>query len=301
MKFEAKWNILLFISKKRIWKCRLQNVRHFVQTYKRNLTKYILKSQGYFKCLAYLEYAEYYELHTKPWWHHQMETISALLAPCWNSVPSEFLSRTPVTQSFDVFFDLPLNKRLSKHSSASYFRLHRAHYDVTVMRGHRKPRVAIMPTLSPQVTPQLMAYSIQRLAIPHYSDVIMSAMASQITLVSIVCSVAYSGADQRKLQRSASLAFVRESTGDTFSSDGSLISKWISIIKIRRPHDHHIFMMWILYQGLYSLSGKTSYCKISWSLEVARFGFRLFQSLWNLTGPSAAALPRCLSNFRAVR
>ena len=53
--------------------------------------------------------------------------------------------------------------------------------------------------------------------------------------------------------------------------------------------------------GLYSLSGKTSYCKISWSLEVARFGFRLFQSLWNLTGPSAAALPRCLSNFRAVR
>ena len=53
-------------------------------------------------------------------------------------------------------------------------------------------------------------------------------------------------------------------------------------------------------QGLYSLSGKTSYRKISWSLEAARFGFRLFQSLWNLTGTSAAALPRCLSNFRAL-
>ena len=29
---------------------------------------------------------------------------------------------------------------------------------------------------------------------------------------------------------------------------------------------------------LYSLSGKTSYRKISWSLEAARFGFKLFQS-----------------------
>ena len=41
-------------------------------------------------------------------------------------------------------------------------------------------------------------------------------------------------------------------------------------------------------QGLYSLSGKTSYRKISWSLEAAIFGFKLFQSLWNLAGTSAA-------------
>ena len=53
-------------------------------------------------------------------------------------------------------------------------------------------------------------------------------------------------------------------------------------------------------QGLYSLSGKTSYRKISWSLEAARFRFELFQSLWNLAGTSAALLPRCLSNFRAI-
>ena len=55
------------------------------------------------------------------------------------------------------------------------------------------------------------------------------------------------------------------------------------------------------YLGPYSLSGKTSYRKISWSLEAARFGFKLFQSLWNLAGTSAALLPRCLSNFRAIR
>ena len=43
----------------------------------------------------------------------------------------------------------------------------------------------------------------------HYSGVIMSAMASQITSLTIVYSIVYSGADQRKHQISASLAFVR--------------------------------------------------------------------------------------------
>ena len=42
----------------------------------------------------------------------------------------------------------------------------------------------------------------------HYSDVIMSAMVSQITSVLIVCSTVCPGADQRKHQSSASLAFV---------------------------------------------------------------------------------------------
>ena len=37
-------------------------------------------------------------------------------------------------------------------------------------------------------------------------------------------------------------------------------------------------------QGPNSLGGRASYGKISWSLEVARFGFRLFQPLGNLTG-----------------
>ena len=43
----------------------------------------------------------------------------------------------------------------------------------------------------------------------HYSDVIMSAMAYQITSLSIVYSTVCSAVDQRKHQRSASLAFVR--------------------------------------------------------------------------------------------
>ena len=43
----------------------------------------------------------------------------------------------------------------------------------------------------------------------HYNDVIMGAMASQITSLAIVYSTVYLGADQRKHQSSATLAFVR--------------------------------------------------------------------------------------------
>ena len=42
----------------------------------------------------------------------------------------------------------------------------------------------------------------------HYTDVIMTTMASQITSLTIVYSTVYSDADQRKHQSSASLAFV---------------------------------------------------------------------------------------------
>ena len=49
----------------------------------------------------------------------------------------------------------------------------------------------------------------QRLCGKHYNDVIMSAMASQITSLTIFYSIVYSGTDQRKHQTSASLAFVR--------------------------------------------------------------------------------------------
>ena len=42
----------------------------------------------------------------------------------------------------------------------------------------------------------------------HYTDVIMNTMASQITSLTVVYSIVYSDADQRKHQSSASLAFV---------------------------------------------------------------------------------------------
>ena len=59
----------------------------------------------------------------KSWWRHQMESFSALLALCVRNsrVPGEFLSPRPVTMSSDVFFDLRLNKRFSKHSWGWWF------------------------------------------------------------------------------------------------------------------------------------------------------------------------------------
>ena len=66
-----------------------------------------------------------------------METFSALLAICAGNspVPGEFPAQRPVTRSFNVFFDLRLNKRLTKNNrEAVDLRRYCAHYDVIVMK-----------------------------------------------------------------------------------------------------------------------------------------------------------------------
>ena len=60
---------------------------------------------------------------------------------------------------------------------------------------------------------------------------------------------------------------------------------------------------WLLSRplGLYSLSSKTSYRQISWSIEAARLGVKMIVWPRNFTGISSAALlPMCRSNFRAI-
>ena len=61
--------------------------------------------------------------NSEAWWHHQMGTFSALVAICLGKslVPDKFHAQRPVTWSFDVFFDLRLNKRLSKQSWGWWF------------------------------------------------------------------------------------------------------------------------------------------------------------------------------------
>ena len=64
----------------------------------------------------------YHRINTKttiraePWWRHQMETFSASLALCVANSPvtDESPPQRPVMRSSDAFFDLCLNKRLSK-------------------------------------------------------------------------------------------------------------------------------------------------------------------------------------------
>ena len=66
-------------------------------------------------------------------------------------------------------------------------------------------RLGVLPRCSPvYITAIILMWWLV-----HYSDVIMSPTASQIISVPIVCSAVCSGANQRKCQSPASLAFVR--------------------------------------------------------------------------------------------
>ena len=59
------------------------------------------------------------------WWRHQMETFSALLIRCAGNSPltGEFPSQRPMPRSFGVFFDLRLNKQVSKQSIGWWFEM----------------------------------------------------------------------------------------------------------------------------------------------------------------------------------
>ena len=78
---------------------------------------------------------------------------------------------------------------------------------------------------------------------PHYNDVIMGALASQITNHINVYSTVYSGADQRRHQSSASLAFVRG------------IHRWPVNSPHKGPRTRKMFpfddviMMWVFYRA----------------------------------------------------
>ena len=81
----------------------------------------------------------------------------------------------------------------------------------------------------------------------HYSDIMMSATASQITGVSIVCSAVRWGADQRKHQRSASLAFVRT------------IHQWPVDSPHKSPVTRKMFPFYDVIMGLHGQKGKQSF------------------------------------------
>ena len=214
--------------------------------------------------------------------------VSGLL--WWNSlVTGEFHLQRPVMRSFDVFFDLCLDKRLSKqlrrvettfhslwrHCNVLHSLYHSPTFtliSITYAFNTRLSQSFIPTKLDPFTWPSINIDSISHrytnnvdnhythsllphsrstfnahsvfttshinpglindpfdkitalyilnhnlyLSCPlkatntmHYDDVIMGAMASQITSLTIVYTTVYSDADQRKHQSSASLAFVR--------------------------------------------------------------------------------------------
>ena len=104
--------------------------------------------------------------------------------------------------------------------------------------------------------------------ITHYSNFIMGAMASQITSLTIVYSTVHSGADQRKHQSSASLAFYAEnspvtsefpaqmaSNAETFPFDDVIMSNKIRILPtvIKVSPDYFLSFRWENNSGILSV------------------------------------------------
>ena len=130
-------------------------------------------------------------INLSPWWRHQMETFSALVALYAGNSPvtGEFPAQRPVMRIFDVSLDLRLNKRLSKQSSGWWFQT-----PSHSLWRHRNGHI-ILEEL--EVHPS------------HYNDVIISAMASQITRNSTAYSTVCSGWHERKHRNSRYWPFVR--------------------------------------------------------------------------------------------
>ena len=133
-------------------------------------------------------------------------------------------SQRSVTRSFDIFFDLHLNKRLSKQSRCRWFEtLSRSswyHWNVWRYFDFKLNSTTNLIPCVKWLTSQhwvrfwpgaysTISISDKYTTVRYDNAVIMGTMASQITSLMIVYSIVYSGADKRKHQSSASLAFVR--------------------------------------------------------------------------------------------
>ena len=93
---------------------------HWVTLRRRDIEKEILSFWRYlYNCKAVPVFAKI----ATSWRRHQMETFYALLVLCVGNSPvtGEFPTQRPVTRRFDIFYDLRLNKPLSKQSWGWWF------------------------------------------------------------------------------------------------------------------------------------------------------------------------------------
>ena len=134
----------------------------------------------------------------------------------------------------------------------------------------------LIPHLPAAIELALASYRMSTVVIlKHYSDVIMSTMASQITSLTIVYSTVYSGADQRKHQSSASVAFVRG------------IHRW----PVNSPHKGPVTRKMFLFDGvimnncwnniaMYTSNSMASYREISPRLQSHEKNVYAFRALF---------------------
>ena len=162
-----------------------------------------------------------------------MGTFSALLAICAGNspAPGEFPAQRPVMRSFDVFFELRLNKRLSKQSWGWWFEtpsqwwlflihatFHSEFDDISVpvlsrmssvFRSPEKRFALYLPLLS--ILYFLMTHFNWWF---HYSDVIMDTVSSQITSLTIVYLTVNSAQIKENIKAPRHWPLCGEFTGD---------------------------------------------------------------------------------------
>ena len=212
------------------------------------------------------------------WWRHPMEIFSALLALCAGNSPvtGELPTQRPVTRSFDVSFGLRLNKQLNKQSWGWWF--------ATLSRSlWRHCNVSLGPSVCWQ----------------HYNETRHVIWLGSEWIKHIWDKTYCNQTPPWKYSRGILINLATHSHDQVV---GKLVIRGaryrcteIASAALQNISDGNI-------QGLYSLSDKTSYRQVSWSLEAARLDFIMIVSLWNFDMHCiwAVRLWRCLSIFNTV-
>ena len=110
--------------------------------------------------------------------------------------------------SLDQFIAGDIEKNETMHNKPQNVQ-HHGHANKTNKHTHTQSSVLVAFVRGHHLIPKQRANDTE-----HYNDVIMGAVASQITSLTIVYWTVDSDADQRKHQSSASLALCGEFTGD---------------------------------------------------------------------------------------
>ena len=197
------------------------------------------------------------------------------------------------SRGLDVFFDFRLvNGRVNNRDAGDL----RRHNDVIVMNTSERKlgaRVAIQSgdpfpcTKKSQHGFTYTYYDVSPVVVKHWSlatmssyhdcDVMMSAVASQITGVSIVYSNVCSNADQRKSQSSASPAFVRG------------IHRW----PVNSPHKEPVTRKMLSVDDVIVLIPKVIYISLLWSYSVPRTKYVRESKVWNNRLPRGPMATSC--------
>ena len=207
------------------------------------------------------------------WWRHQMETFSALLAMCAGSspVPGDFTTQRPVTRSFDVFFDLRPNKRLSKHCWGWWFET-----PLSCPLWRHRNVLATQLAMASATMDLFHSRDIFRSLHVDYQLVLILAIYFQyLKQRGYFCWNLMSYKILKWNKSSKSLKAVLWNA----MWRCSLTSKWVAIIKIRQPHDSVIF-----YNGLdkwktvFILKQDSAFCMV---MLTGCVSVKQFQSCWD--------------------